>query len=105
METDPKTFVATLKTKFEKSAAEADQGFPANEYLSLEDGEPVLKRLTARLTPVGQDAFEAAVKGFMQENDVLNILWETETWLNWTKHFGPISGLDAKIFSSDVNPQ
>ena len=37
METDPKTFVATLKTKFEKSAAEADQGFPANEYLSLED--------------------------------------------------------------------
>lgn len=105
METDPKTFVATLKTKFEKSAAEADQGFPANEYLSLEDGEPVLKRLTARLTPVGQDAFEAAVKGFMQENDVLNILWETETWLNWTKHFGPISGLDAKIVSSDVNPQ
>ncbi|MBX9688223.1 MAG: Tn3 family transposase [Candidatus Obscuribacterales bacterium] len=97
MEIDPKLFIAALKTEFEKFAEEADRGFPANEYLSLENGEPVLKRLTARLSPSGQDTFEATVREYMEENDVLNILWETENWLNWTKHFGPISGLDAKI--------
>jgi hypothetical protein len=24
-------------------------------------------------------------------------LLDTEDWLNWTKHFGPISGLDSKL--------
>ena len=28
---------------------------------------------------------------------IMEALLDTEDWLNWTKHFGPISGLDSKL--------
>ena len=101
IDSDPKRFVEGLQKELKQAAAKADQGFPSNEYLSIENGEPVLKRLAATQVPPGLESFEATIKQYMKENDVLNILWETDQWLNWTKHFGPISGLDAKI----DNPQ
>jgi TnpA family transposase len=101
IDSDPKRFVEGLQKQLDQAAAKADQGFPSNEYLTIENGEPVLKRLTATPAPPGLESFEATLKQYMKENDVLNILWETDQWLNWTKHFGPISGLDAKI----DNPQ
>jgi TnpA family transposase len=97
IEIDPKLFVAGLQSELEKVAMKADRGFPANEYLSIETGEPVLKRLTANPSPPGLESFEDTLKQYMKENDVLNILWQTDQMLNWTKHFGPISGLEAKI--------
>lgn len=95
--TNPKLFVAALQSELEKAATKADNGFPMNEYLSIENGEPTLKRLAASAKPAGLESFEGILKQYMKENDVLNVLWQTEQWLNWTKHFGPISGLDAKI--------
>ena len=97
IETDGKLFVEKLQEELHAAASKADKGFPDNEYLSIENGEPTLKRLTASPKPSGLDSFEATLKEYMKENDVLNILWETEEWLNWTKHFGPISGLESKI--------
>jgi TnpA family transposase len=29
--------------------------------------------------------------------EILDALVDTEHWLNWTRHFGPLSGLDAKL--------
>ncbi|HNB22588.1 MAG TPA: Tn3 family transposase, partial [Candidatus Melainabacteria bacterium] len=98
---DAKLFVEKLQTELKIAANKADRGFPENEYLAIENGEPTLKRLTASPKPPGLESFEAILKQYMKENDVLNILWETDQWLNWTRHFGPISGLDAKI----ENPQ
>jgi len=95
--TNPKLFTAALRRDLENAAIKADKAFPLNEYLSIENGEPVLKRLKAASKPPGLESFEGMLKQYMKENDVLNILWQTEQWLNWTKHFGPISGLDAKI--------
>jgi hypothetical protein len=97
IEADPRAFVNGLEKQLGDAAIKADQGFPANEYLTIENGEPVLKRLTASPAPPGLESFEATLKQYMKENDVLNILWETDQWLNWSKHFGPISGLDTKI--------
>ena len=28
---------------------------------------------------------------------ILDVLADTEEWLNWTRHFGPISGHDSKL--------
>jgi TnpA family transposase len=101
IDSDPKRFVEGLQKQLKQAAATADQGFPSNEYLSIDSGEPVLKRLAATPAPLGLESLETTLKQYMRENDVLNILWETDQWLNWTKHFGPISGLDAKV----DNPQ
>lgn len=97
IETSPELFVSGLRRELEKAASAADNSYPENEYLTIENGEPTLKRLTAAPTPPGQELFETTLKQYMKENDVLNILWQTEQWLNWTKHFGPLSGLDSKI--------
>ncbi|MBX9692807.1 MAG: DUF4158 domain-containing protein, partial [Cyanobacteria bacterium] len=101
IQTEAKSFVENLQKELNAAAFKADQGFIENEYLSIENGEPTLKRLTASNKPSGLETFEATLKQYMKENDVLNILWETDQWLNWTKHFGPISGLDPKF----ENPQ
>ncbi len=101
IQTEPKLLVATLQSQLQAAAQKADEGFPSNEYLSIENGEPLLKRLTAAPIPPGLQSFEESLKQYMKQNDVLNVLWQTEQWLNWTKHFGPISGLDSKI----ENPQ
>ncbi|HNC91234.1 MAG TPA: Tn3 family transposase [Anaerolineales bacterium] len=101
IQTEPKLLVATLQSQLQAVAQKADEGFPSNEYLSIENGEPLLKRLTAAPIPPGLQSFEEYLKQYMKQNDVLNVLWQTEQWLNWTKHFGPISGLDSKI----ENPQ
>jgi hypothetical protein len=59
---DPKRFVEGLQKQLTQAAAEADQGFPSKEYLTIENGEPVLKRLAAAPAPPGLESFEATLK-------------------------------------------
>ena len=33
----------------------------------------------------------------MEPVNILDALVDTENWLNWTRPFGPLSGLDAKV--------
>jgi hypothetical protein len=93
IQTDPKPLVSALQKRLEDAAKKADIGFLLNEYLSIENGEPVLKRLAAAARPAGIESFEELLKRYMKDNDLLNVLWKTENWTNWTKHFGPISDL------------
>ena len=37
-------FIARLRTKLEAAAKRADDNFPANEYLRIENGEPGVER-------------------------------------------------------------
>jgi TnpA family transposase len=93
----PNAFVRMLRNKLEQAALRADGGFPANEYLRIENGEAVLKRLRRRSDPAGLRSFERHMKDRMTPVGILDILVDTQEWLNWTRHFGPISGLDTKL--------
>ena len=95
--TEPKAFVGDLKRKLEESSTRADQGFPENEYLRIEKGEAILKRLRRAPDPVGLRSFERNLKDRMTPVGILDILADTEEWLHWTRHFGPISGHDSKL--------
>jgi TnpA family transposase len=90
-------FVASLKSRLMKAAGKADVGFPANEYLCIEGGEATLKRLRRKPEPAGLKRFEKLLKERMEPVGILEALSDTEEWLNWTKHFGPISGNDSKL--------
>jgi TnpA family transposase len=91
------TFVASLKDRLTKAAAKADDGFPTNEYLRIEGGEATLKRLRRKPEPAGLKRFERILKERMEPVGILEALSDTEEWLNWTRHFGPISGNDSKL--------
>lgn len=93
----PQEFVDSLREQLELTAFEANNKFPDNEYLSIENGEAILKRLRATESAPGQAFFEDNLKKRMSTSNILDILWDTEQWLNWTKHFGPISGYEEKF--------
>ena len=60
-------------------------------------GEPVVKRLRARDTADGGAFLERLLKAHLLPAGVLEALADTEHWLNWTRHFGPVSGFEAKL--------
>ena len=79
-------------------AAEVDRKLQDDDQLSFDDeGDPVLKKLTAAPIPKDTDDFTAAIGEHMPERTVLDILCNVEHWLNWTRHFGPLSGTEPKI--------
>ena len=61
------------------------------------DGEPVLKRIPAVQKPDGAAQLETAILQQMPERSLLEILCNVEHWLNWTRHFGPVSGSEPKF--------
>jgi TnpA family transposase len=90
-------FTERLRAQLEAAANQADQGFPDNEHLHIENGVPVLKRLRRRPDPQGLQTLERLLKERMTPVDIIDALSDTEHWLNWTRHFAPVSGHDAKL--------
>ncbi len=95
-----RAFVAHLKDYLTRIAAETDASFPANEHLRIEDGEPVLGRLPRLEEPQDVKELEQRIAERIEPLDILDVLVDTENWLNWTRFFGPISGHGAKIDAS-----
>jgi TnpA family transposase len=93
----PAAIVAGLRERLATVAETVDAAFPANEHLTIVDGKPVLKRLRARPEAAGAAELERELKARLAPIDLIDALADTEHWLNWARHFGPISGFDAKI--------
>ena len=64
------------------------------------DGEPVLKRIAAAPPPSGAAELEAVIRQRLPERSVLDLLCHVEHWLNWVRHFEPVSGSEPKIENS-----
>ncbi len=94
---NPGAFVAALKARLAKTASAIDQAFPKNEHVEIVAGEPVVKRLRARDGGDGTAFLERLLKARMVPAGVLEALADTEHWLGWTRHFGPVSGFEAKL--------
>lgn len=94
---EPAAFVAALKARLAATASTTDRGFPENEHVAIVDGEPVVKRLRAREAVDGTALLERLLKAHLVPAGVLEALADTEHWLGWTRHFGPVSGFEAKL--------
>jgi TnpA family transposase len=97
---ESREFVAHVQDYLARVAAETDRGFPTNESLRIEDGEPVLGRLSRREEPKDVKVLERRIAERIESLDILDVLVDTENWLNWTRFFRPISGHDAKLDAS-----
>jgi hypothetical protein len=94
---DGKAFVTKLRTWLETLATQTEAAFPHNEYARLENDEIVLRKLARRPVPDGVQSLERAWHERMPQMHLLDILSETDHWLQWTRHFGPLSGFEAKL--------
>jgi TnpA family transposase len=94
----PEQFVEHLQTQLTKVAREVDTICQQGDQITInEEGIPVLKRIIAQDKPDGAEALSNAIRERLPQRSVLDILCNVEHWLNWTRHFGPISGSEPKL--------
>lgn len=94
---DAKAFVDHMRSQLAAAADEADKSFPTNESLRLENGVPVLTKVERQAVPAGFALLDKLLSERLPPINIVDILADTDHWLDWTKHFGPLSGFEAKI--------
>ncbi|MDT9166020.1 Tn3 family transposase, partial [Escherichia coli] len=60
-------------------------------------GEPILKRVTAKEVPPSALALQSAIETRVPHRNLLDVLANIEHWTGFTRHFGPQSGNDPKL--------
>lgn len=95
--TTAKEFKLQVYNKLEQTARNVDKSFPTNKAVTLRDGEPVITKTKKKRTSPLLKAVRKRIDEKMIPINVLDLLGDTEYWLNWTRFFGPISGHDAKL--------
>ncbi len=91
-------FVTDLRSWLTETADKVDKGYPNNGMVVInETGEPVLKKIPGKGQSASVKALEALIKRQLPERNLIDILYNVEHWINWTRHFGPLSGSDPKI--------
>ena len=91
-------FVATIKKQLSDAAKAADESYPDNtDFYIDENGEPHLRRQKANPLPKGLNHFEDTIRKKMPQRDLLDLLKRVQTWIPYTRHFGPPSGATSKM--------
>ncbi|MBW4597773.1 MAG: Tn3 family transposase [Brasilonema angustatum HA4187-MV1] len=91
-------FIEYLCSQLTQIAEEVDAISAVEKQVTInQNGEPVLKKITSVAQPQEVEELETKLRGLMPERSILDILCNVEHWLNWTKHFGPLSGSEPKL--------
>ena len=95
---DPTLFVREQQDWLSHIAAQTDQAFPANTYVTIHHGRPKIKRQRRRPDPPGLKELKRKLADLQRPTrSILEALADTEHWLGWSKHFGPLSGFSSKL--------
>lgn len=88
-----------LKKQLTDTAAEVDREFPDHtaDVTINSSGEPTVKRTNAREVPASALALQATIDGRVKPRNLLDVLVNIDHWTGFTRHFGPLSGEDAKM--------
>lgn len=94
---DGGTFVSQLRDELAAVTAVADLSFPNNQYARFERGEVILSKLERQAIPHDYVLLDKLLSERIPPINIIDILTDTDHWLDWTTHFGPLSGHEAKI--------
>ena len=89
-------FVDHMRSWLDTIACEVDASF-LNSQVTIEKGEPIIHKPKKKRTPRGLKELEAILAERLQPFSLLDILSDTQFWLDWCQDFGPISGLETKL--------
>lgn len=90
-------FTAHVRQALKVIAQRTDQAFPENHLVQLERGRPKISRTVPETDPDGLEALDTLFTERLEPVNLLDMLADTEHWLNWTRFFGPLSGHDTKL--------
>ncbi|WP_341679368.1 Tn3 family transposase [Niveibacterium sp. SC-1] len=92
-------FVSDLRSWLTTTAQTLDDKFPEcrGDVVLGPAGEPVLRKTVAREIPPSAISLQNTLAGRMPSRHILDVLANIEHWMNFTRHFGPLSGHAAKL--------
>jgi len=94
---ESKIFTNYLKTWLHNEIQNTDQSFPSNQYVRIENNEPIIGKSEKKKPPEKLKKIEGLISKRLTSINILDILTDTEFWLNWTKFFSSISGHETKL--------
>ena len=97
---EAKAFVAHVKNWLLDITHKTDRSFPNNQSVRLEQGRPVITRPKKKVDSKKLAQIESLIDERIKPVNLLDILTDTELWLNWTQYFRLLSGHDSKIEDS-----
>ena|GEM_PF-7131544 len=97
LQTEPKAFSAALKKSLAATAARVDAGLPENEHVDLVGTELILRKHAKDAKPEALEKIDKILTTRLPEKNILDILVESDGWLDLHKQFGPLSGFDSKV--------
>ncbi|WP_141540691.1 Tn3 family transposase [Bacillus cereus] len=86
-----------MRRNLHRAAQDTDKAFPKNEKVRIENGEVIIGKLKKKAHPLMLKDLESFIYKKIEHINILDMLSDTEHWLNWTRFFGPVSGYDTKI--------
>nr|WP_304522109.1 hypothetical protein [Bacillus toyonensis] len=78
-------FKKQIYNKFEKVARKVDSSFPKNKAVTIRNGEPFITKLKKKKVSPLLKAVRKRIEEKMIPINVLDLLSDTEYWLNWTR--------------------
>jgi hypothetical protein len=91
-----------LKEKHRGSARSADECFLSNEYLSIEKGEPILKKAARTAENPAVKKMSQEIANRMPVTNIVEVILDVEQWVGLSKNFRPLSGHESKIEDYDL---
>ena len=100
---EPKLFILHIQKLLQDEAEKLNNSYPENnEFNILKSGELSLKKLNADPIPEGLVEIEKIISERLPPRNILDILSDTQNLLDWSRVFGPISGLKSKLKTPDT---
>lgn len=94
-------FINSLKKTLAAKSENVDKTYPLNKDLVINsDNEITLKKNISNNIDKEVIQFRELIEKYMPERNIMEILCNVEHWINYTKHFGSLSGSEAKFKNS-----
>ncbi|TDQ45009.1 Tn3 family transposase [Permianibacter aggregans] len=90
-------FTERLKAELLATATQSDEHFPDNAHVRFSESGLVLSRPERQEPPQAVAQLDPLLTDSLGHANILDVLAETERWLDLHKCFGPLSGFEAKI--------
>ncbi|WP_043634677.1 Tn3 family transposase [Chromobacterium haemolyticum] len=92
-------FVTGLREWLTDTAQKLDDKFPLcrGDVALTANGEPVLRKASPREIPPSAISLQNTLTQRMPTRHILDVLANIEHWMHFTRHFGPLSGNEAKL--------
>ena len=94
--TEGTAFVQHVRDWLAGKIEETDKGFPANTDVYFKSDRLVIRKAKAK-SRKGAEKLRKLISERMKPVNLIDVLVDTELWLQWTKHFKPVSGYEAKM--------